>query len=59
MTATIEGGQVIGLGPPELDVRFWVFEIGPTAVLGLLAAPSIVVALRTTCDGPRSRRSGS
>ena len=57
----IEGGQVIGLGPHELDVWIWVFEIGLTAVLGLLAAPSLVAALRVTCERPRSsvRRGGA
>jgi hypothetical protein len=50
----IEGGQVIGLGPHEMDVWFWVFEIGLTAVLALLAALSIVAALRVTRERPRA-----
>lgn len=52
---------MIGLGPHEMDVGFWVFEIGLTVVLGLLAAPSIVVALRVTRERPRApvRRGGA
>ena len=58
---TIEGGYVIGLGPHEMDVWFWVFEIGLTIVLGLLATLSIVLALRVTRERPRGsvRRGGS
>ena len=51
---------MIGLGPHEMDVWFWVFEIGLTAVLGLLAALSIV-ALRVTREQSRAsvRRVGA
>lgn len=52
---------MIGLGPHEMDVGFWVFEIGLTVVLGLLATLSIVLALRVTRERPRAsvRRGGS
>ena len=52
---------MIGLGPHEMDLWFWVFDIGLTAVLGLLAALLIVFALRVTRERPRAsaRRGGS
>lgn len=43
---------MIGLGPHEMDAWFWVFNIGLTAILVLLAVLSIVIAVRATRDRP-------
>lgn len=43
---------MIGLGPQEMAAWFWVFNIGLTAILVLLAVLSIGIAVRATRDCP-------
>jgi hypothetical protein len=51
-TAIRRSSTMIGLGPHEMDAWFWVFNIGLTAILVLLAVLSVVIAVRATRDRP-------
>lgn len=45
---------MIGNGPHEMDPWRWIFDVGPTEFLVLLAALTTFIAVRATRDRPRS-----